>query len=104
MNFYHFKIQIGKQTAELDRDSPVRTSLFSYSGNMAVYSTDAAMGKPCEIFMADVRDPDQLGESVTRITVEGAKITALLWGPLDQTLITGHENGKLTQWDLRVRM
>jgi len=93
--------ETGKQMAKLDRDSPVRTSLFSYSGNMVVYTTDFAMSKPCEIFMADVRDPEQLGESVTRITVEGPKVTAILLGPLDHTLVTGHEDGKLTQWDLR---
>jgi len=69
---------------------------------MIVYTTDAAMSKPCEIFFADVRDPSQLGEAVTRTTIEGPKVTAILWGPLDQTVITGHEDGKLTQWDLRV--
>ncbi len=93
---------LGTLLTQLDRDSPVRTSLFSYSGNMVVYTTDAAMSKPCEIFVADVREPEQLAESVTRITVEGSKVTSALWGPLDHTMITGHENGKLTQWDLRV--
>lgn len=29
-------------------------------------------------------------------------MTSLLWGPLDETLISGHENGKIVQWDLRV--
>lgn len=87
---------------KVDRDSPVRTALFSYSGNMIVYTTDAAMSRPCEIFFADVRDPSTLGESVTKTTVEGPKVTSILWGPLDDTVVTGHEDGKLTQWDLRV--
>jgi len=93
--------ETGKMLNKVDRDSPVRTALFSYSGNMVVYTTDAAMSKPCEIFFADVRDPTMLGESVTRTTVEGPKVTSILWGPLDDTVVTGHENGTLTQWDLR---
>ena len=60
------------------------------------------MSKPCEIFYADVRDPSQLGESVTRTTVQDAKVTSILWGPLDETVVTGHDNGKLTLWDLKV--
>jgi hypothetical protein len=30
------------------------------------------------------------------------KITSALWGTLDQFIITGHENGELVQWDLKV--
>ena len=33
-----------------------------------------------------------------------AKITAAVWGPLEQTIITGHANGDLCQWDMRVRI
>ena len=36
------------------------------------------------------------------IPVEGPKVTAALWGPLDQYIITGHENGDLCQWDTKV--
>jgi translation initiation factor 3 subunit I len=71
---------------------------------MVVYSTDQAMGKPCEIFFADVRDPSQLGEAVTRTTVQDSKVTSILWGPLDETVVTGHDNGKLTLWDLKVSL
>jgi len=93
--------ETGKMLYKVDRDSPVRTCQFGYSGNIVVYSTDAAMGKPCEIFFADVRDPQQLGESVTRTSVQDSKVTSILWGALDETIVTGHENGKLTQWDLK---
>jgi len=95
-------VETGKSLNKIDRDSSVRTCLFSYSGNMVVYTTDYAMSKPCEIFFADVRDPAQLGESVTRTTVaDKDKVTSILWGSLDETIITGHESGKLTQWDLK---
>jgi len=94
-------VETGTALSTLQRDSPVRTCLFSYSGNMIVYTTDQAMNKPCEIFIADVRDPSQLGESVTKTTVQDSKVTSVLWGPVDETIITGHENGKLTLWDLK---
>jgi len=31
-----------------------------------------------------------------------SKITSAVWGPLDEVIITGHENGDLCQWDVSV--
>lgn len=31
-----------------------------------------------------------------------SKITSAVWGPLDEVIITGHENGELHQWDVSV--
>jgi len=31
-----------------------------------------------------------------------SKITSAVWGPLDEVIITGHENGDLCQWDISV--
>jgi len=36
------------------------------------------------------------------MTVPDSKVTSLIWGTLDHTIITGHEDGAITQWDLRV--
>lgn len=33
-----------------------------------------------------------------------AKITSTMWGPLDRTIITGHEDGTIVQWDVLVRV
>jgi hypothetical protein len=41
-------------------------------------------------------------EPILRIKVDESKVTSMLWGPLDETIISGHENGKIVQWDLRV--
>lgn len=38
------------------------------------------------------------------MTVPDSKVTSLIWGTLDHTIITGHEDGTITQWDLRVRI
>lgn len=43
-------------------------------------------------------------EPYLNIPIEGPKVTAALWGPLDQNIITGHENGDLCQWDTKVRV
>lgn len=31
-----------------------------------------------------------------------SKVTSAVWGPLDEVIITGHENGELSQWDVKV--
>jgi len=36
------------------------------------------------------------------MAVPDSKVTSLIWGTLDNTIITGHEDGAITQWDLRV--
>lgn len=41
--------------------------------------------------------------SILRMQVEGAKVTSTIWGPLDKTIITGHDDGTITQWDTTVR-
>lgn len=34
--------------------------------------------------------------------LKNEKVTALVWGIMDETVITGHEDGKIRQWDIRV--
>ena len=36
------------------------------------------------------------------IPVQGPKVTASVWGPCDEYIITGHENGLLCKWDPKV--
>lgn len=72
---------------------------------MALYSTDSQMGYPSEIFIVDTRTVDSsFGEAdpILRIPLTNApKATSMLWGTLDEFVISGHENGDLAQWDLR---
>ena len=35
------------------------------------------------------------------IPPKGPKVTSLIWGSLDEKLITGHENGDIVQWDVK---
>ena len=36
------------------------------------------------------------------IPVPGSKVTAAVWGPCDEFILTGHENGSITKWDAKV--
>lgn len=97
-------VESGSSVASIQCRSSARTVGFSYSGNQAAYSTDRAMGHICELFVIDTRNPDTSlsdGGSIMRIPVSHSKITAMHWGTLDETIITGHENGQITLWDLR---
>ncbi|GLV33990.1 eukaryotic translation initiation factor 3 subunit i [Carabus blaptoides fortunei] len=102
--FRIWDVQTGKETGQIKTNSPVRACNFSYSANMAAYATDKAMGYPCELFIIDVRCADDSfgsSEPILRIPMNGSRISSLLWGTLDEVLITGHENGDLKQWDMR---
>jgi translation initiation factor 3 subunit I len=63
------------------------------------------MGYPSEIFIIDLRMVDStFGENdpVMRFPLTGApKATSMVWGSLDECIISGHENGDLAQWDLK---
>jgi len=92
----------GKVIGKIGTNTSVRTCQFSYSGTMACYSTDKQGRHPCELFVIDVRTPDSAGSSsILKMTFDSPKITSLLWGAVDETIITGHENGMLQQWDTR---
>uniref|UniRef100_A0A1L8DZI2 Eukaryotic translation initiation factor 3 subunit I n=1 Tax=Nyssomyia neivai TaxID=330878 RepID=A0A1L8DZI2_9DIPT len=98
-------VERGTTIATIPCKSSVRTCNFSYSGNQAAYSTDKAMGHQCELFIIDVRNPDEGLESanaILRIPINTSKVTSMQWGPLDETIITGHEDGQITVWDLRM--
>nr|XP_036214734.1 eukaryotic translation initiation factor 3 subunit I isoform X2 [Bactrocera oleae] len=97
-------VEHGTVIASIPAKSSVRTCNFSYSGNQAAYSTDKAMGQNCELFIIDVRTADSSIEEqvpILRIPMLPSKITSMLWGPLDETIITGHDNGQISIWDIR---
>lgn len=71
---------------------------------MAVYTTDKAMKQPCEMFVIDTRTiDDSIGsqQPILRIPISGPRISSILWDNLDESIITGHENGELITWDLK---
>ncbi|XP_061715620.1 eukaryotic translation initiation factor 3 subunit I [Cydia pomonella] len=97
-------LETGKNIATVKTNSSVRTCNFSFSANEAAYTTDKAMGHPCEVFVIDTRTVDDSISSASPILkweITDSKVTSMVWGTLDETIITGHEAGDLIQWDLR---
>jgi hypothetical protein len=54
--------------------------------------------------MNNITSHSEIAHPILRIPIAnpGPKVTSMLWGTLDKSIITGHENGELIQWDLRV--
>lgn len=103
-----FKIwdcETGKEIGNIVTASSVRTCMFSYSANMAVYTTDRAMKQPCEMFIIDTRTVDSsISEQspILLIPINNYRISSILWDNLDESIISGHEKGDIIQWDLKV--
>lgn len=96
--------ETGKEIGNIPSNSSVRTCMFSYSANTAVYTTDSAMKQPCEMFIIDVRTVDSSishQDPILKIPIAGSKVSSILWDNLDEMVITGHENGEIVQWDLK---
>lgn len=98
-------VETGKQLLDLSTKSAIRTCGFSFSGNLIMYTTDKAMGQPCEMLVYDLRDQDQIrnNEPLWTVQMPKSKVTSAVWGPLDELIITGHENGDLCQWDVKAQ-
>lgn len=108
LDFQFFRLwdlETGKSTATIKCKSSVRTVNFSYSGNQAAYSTDKAMNQNCDLVIIDVRcvDPSTSdAEPILKMPILHSKITSALWANLDNNIITGHENGTICLYDLRM--
>ncbi len=86
-----------------EQKNAVRSCGFSYSGDLAMYTTDSTLGEKCYIIVRDLRLSDK-AEPVKQIDVTSmkhSKVTSSIWANLENTIITGHETGELMLWDLR---
>lgn len=99
-----WSVETGKSVATIECKSQVRCCNFSYSGNQAAYSTDKTMGHESELFIIDVRTMDSSisnASPILRLPMAHSKITSMFW-VMDDTIITGHENGLISYYDTRV--
>ncbi|KAL9980690.1 hypothetical protein ACROYT_G009309 [Oculina patagonica] len=85
--------------SKYETKTAVRACGFSYCGSKVMMTTDRQMGHDCVLMLYDIREGSK--DPILTIPIEGPKVTAALWGPLDQYIITGHENGDLCQWDTK---
>lgn len=94
----------GKCLNTIETVTSVRSVLFSYSGKLLLYTTDAHFGKDPEINVIDITSGEHLSGQgfVTQIKEPSfGKAISSLWGPVDESVITGHESGAICKWDLR---
>lgn len=52
------------EIGNISSNSAVRTCSFSYSADLASYSTDQAMKQECEIFIVDARDDESFSKFI----------------------------------------
>lgn len=95
-------VETGKLLINHETLSAVRTCGFSYSGNLVFITTDQALQQPCALHLFDIRAPETLRSNNPRWSqkISPSKITSALWGHLDESIITGHEDGTINQWDI----
>lgn len=48
-----------------------------------------------------VDTPAEDNKPFKSIAIEGSKVTSAIFGPYDDTFITGHENGTVKLWDMK---
>lgn len=89
----------GKEIFQWEVQTAVRTCGFSLGGQRIFFSTDKRMRMPCQIFFHKIaKDLEQQSaepDLVITLPDDMAKVTAACWGPMDEYIITGHEDGAL---------
>eukprot|EP00039_Didymoeca_costata_P018585 m.334092 g.334092 ORF g.334092 m.334092 type:complete len:327 (-) comp17286_c0_seq1:2665-3645(-) len=97
-------IKTGTQICSFATKSAVRACGWSYSGKEFFFSTDKAMGQQSTMFIYNLAEVEAQGPSTPpylTIPSPASKITSAVWGPLDETIITGHENGGMIKWNAK---
>ncbi|TNN09969.1 Eukaryotic translation initiation factor 3 subunit I isoform 4 [Schistosoma japonicum] len=92
----------GQCTGTYTTNNPVRTCGISFCGNLIFVTTDDTGKKDCEIIALDKRDSSHMSQksSIFKITSNKSKVTGAIWGPVNRTIICGHESGALTMIDV----
>ncbi|ABO96658.1 predicted protein [Ostreococcus lucimarinus CCE9901] len=84
-------------------DQPVRAVALNAGGTQCAITTDPFMGVPSAIHIVNVNLGDraaQRGEVVKRIEGPQGRVTRVMWGPLNKTVVTGGEDGIIRSWDV----
>lgn len=97
--------ETGKTLHKIETQNSTRCCAFSFSGNQIIYTTDHTMKILPKVCVVDLRDPSQLEASSASCFYHEELCTerpsAVLWGPLDLTFLTGNELGVIKKWDMR---
>lgn len=97
--------ETGATVHKVDTHNSTRSCAFSYSGHLILYTTDSTMKQLPKVCVVDLRDPSQLDKSSSAGYYQEEAVvdkpSAVIWGPLDNTFITGNERGLIKTWDMR---
>jgi len=98
-------IETGECLQVLEQKTSVRGTAFSYGGTQLAYTTDKMMGHQGELRIIDVRETNNIETDdpvmKAQVTPNNEKALSVLWGPLDEYVVTGHEDGTIIKWDCR---
>ncbi|KAF7232993.1 hypothetical protein EG68_07031 [Paragonimus skrjabini miyazakii] len=108
---YHCKlwdVETGNQLTDYEANAPVRACGISFCGNLLFLTTDETFfdnkNKKSELIVIDKRDPTHFSGNSQVLRTSSAdqtKVTGAIWGPLNKTIICGHESGAVTMIDAR---
>jgi len=92
----------GVELNTIKSSSTVRAVGFSYSGNLFFYTNAKQMQYGATLNLFDVRDPSQINDSSPfKQYPFSSQANAALWSQLDDCIVTGHDSGLISQFDLR---
>jgi translation initiation factor 3 subunit I len=94
-------VQRGVCLSTIETKTAVRACGFAIEAEKLFIVTDATMGHACELVLYDMREKHREDRRIRTITMgaDQAKITAAVWGPLDEYIYTGHEDGEVAVYN-----
>jgi translation initiation factor 3 subunit I len=101
-----WNVRTGENVKTWEFPTAVKRVEFSEDGKQLLGVTEKRMGYLGTIVVYDIRYGDDLSDQTNehslRITCEDSKATVAGWSYLDKYIISGHEDGSVTQWDAKV--
>jgi len=96
-------LQYGKEIDSWQHKAPVRAVNVAYGGRQFLTVTDSVLGQQPLISVWDPSVDSRRGKPVMdiQLTKAEAKIFTAVWGPLNNTIITAHEDGIIRVFDAR---
>lgn len=95
-------VKTGKELFSWGHKSGVRACQFAHGERMFLSVQDNTFSQTPTIFIYNLAEDlkDQTSEPVRAMTCPASRINEALWGALNQTVISGHEDGSLRLWDV----